>query len=642
MAAGNINFRSICSAASQQAGVRQRKLRVQAAKKGSSPWGTGGPKRGGGRADGSNGSASERGGHYTNGSGAAEKKTGGGTGTGPSAADSIPWKDTPKRQEMPSRRAKSGGGLGVGGGFGVSGAGAARARLASSRVAPPPETTFTDPVIVTLLDELSATESAPEPKWGTFCSHLGGEWVGQYAAYTPWEGKAEPAWLDERGKYINVVYTRALEQRAKYPAQDDSQGQAGPQHAAPTATVAVPGASPTIEETHTADLLIRKIGRCTKLAALPDLRLRPLQGGAPMAAAQVGQVEAEEGKEDDDDVDVEALTFNSDGVVVFDGANYSAGPEYIGQQSIKLVSNEAIVGLSEDEESREEALAARVRSNTAASTSAPTKASGRAASEDVGMDIDEDEDEESTLIPTSTSVFEQCLVDWGSRTRMRLKLTLRIGQLDNGEVDVEVLRILLFTEEWLGPASTERLTYPLDGVKVLARPCTDLPRPTPTQLQGSWNVFTVSATGIDEVDPLSGEEQVVWMYSSMEEQQLWDTSAAPPSGDDGGCFWLPGGIILSLRMVDNYVPVDLNLDSETDRSESGSQISSTGSRNNGNGNGNGNGAERTYPRGLCLGMGWLWREGSVSLIEREYDGYGYLREVRLGQAVKGGWSGGRM
>ncbi|GIL79715.1 hypothetical protein Vretifemale_9002 [Volvox reticuliferus] len=405
--------------------------------------------------------------------------------------------------------------------------------------------------------------------------------------------------------------------------------------------MAVQGASAAVEETHAADLLIRKIGRCTKLAALPDMRLRPLQKGTPMAAAEVEQAEVEE----DDDVDVEALAFNSDGVVVFDGANYSAGPEYIGQQSIKLVSNEAIVRLSEDEEDKrlvegdqEEAMAARVRSNDAASTSALSRSAGRTAAEDV----DEDEDEDSTLLPTTTSVFEQCLVDWGSRTRMRLKLTLKIGQLDNGEVDVEVLRILLFTEEWLGPASGERLAYPLDGVKVLARPCTELPRPTPAQLQGSWNVFTVSATGIDEVDPLSGEERVVWMYGSMEEQQLWGTSAAPPSGDDGGCFWLPGGIVLSLRMVDNYVPVDLDLDLESDGSESGSQISSNGSSYNGNGNGNGNRAQRTYPRGLCLGMGWLWREGSVSLIEREYDGYGYLREVRLAQAVKGGWSGGRM
>lgn len=36
-------------------------------------------------------------------------------------------------------------------------------------------------------------------------------------------GKPEPAWLDERGKYINVVYTRALEHRFKYTPQQPQQ-----------------------------------------------------------------------------------------------------------------------------------------------------------------------------------------------------------------------------------------------------------------------------------------------------------------------------------------------------------------------------------------------------------------------------------
>lgn len=44
----------------------------------------------------------------------------------------------------------------------------------------------------------------------------------------------------------------------------------------------------------------------------------------------------------------------------------------------------------------------------------------------------------STVTPTTTSVFEQCLVDWGRKLRVRVKMTLRIGQLPSGEVDVEV------------------------------------------------------------------------------------------------------------------------------------------------------------------------------------------------------------
>ena len=155
--------------------------------------------------------------------------------------------------------------------------------------------------------------------------------------------------------------------------------------------------------------------------------------------------------------------------------------------------------------------------------------------------------------------------------------------------------------------------------------------------------------------PTPGEERVVWVYSSTEEQQLWDASAQPPGGDEGGCYWLPGGVVVSLRMVDNYVPAD-SAEAQGDGSSSSEDESASGgvgSRqerkgqehavSNGNGNGSGKAAgARDYPRGLCLGMLWSWREGSVSQVEREYDGYGYLREVRLGQAVKGGWSGGRM
>ena len=129
----------------------------------------------------------------------------------------------------------------------------------------------------------------------------------------------------------------------------------------------------------------------------------------------------------------------------------------------------------------------------------------------------------------------------------------------------------------------------------------------------------------------------MWAYTSTEEQQLWDTSSAPPTGDDGGSYWLPGGIVLSLRMVDNYVPTEMDADSNG----SGSETDSAGTSGNGAANGNGKGS-RVYPRGLCLSTSWLWREGSVSVVEREYDGYGFLREVRLAQGVKGGWSGGRM
>ncbi|PNW72040.1 hypothetical protein CHLRE_16g684900v5 [Chlamydomonas reinhardtii] len=654
-------------------GGRRAQRQVLAAKKDSSPWSTGGPKRGagGGGAGGGGGSGSSGG----SGKGSKGSSTGG---------SSSPWKDTPSpRQGLPSKPAKAG-------------SGGAGSRL-GSRLAPPPEVTITDPVEVTLLDELTPSERAAEPKWDTFCSHMNGEWVGQYAAYTPWEGKPEPAWLDERGKYINVVYTRALEHRFKYTPQQPQQQlqqEEGQRQQGEAAAGQQGDAEVDVESEAAAvapmDVLLRKLGRCTKMAALADLRLPPEAAGlgaAGLASSSGSDSEAAAAAAAEADLDVEALAFNSDGIVVFDGGNYSAGPEYIGQQQVKYVNDEALEGLEDDEEDDEEeekAHSERAGSGVAASTSASAasggdraaggkgskavKAAAAKAADDDGMDDyldelfgpdedaeDEEDEDGSSVLPTTTSVFEQCLVDWGNRTRMRVKMTLRIGQMENGEVDVEVLRILLFHEQWLGPASAERLSAPLADIKLLQRPCTDLPRMRPEQMQGAWNVFTVSATGIDEADPFTGEERVVWVYSSTEEQQLWDASAQPPGGDEGGCYWLPGGVVVSLRMVDNYVPAD-SAEAQGDGSSSSEDESASGgvgSRqerkgqehavSNGNGNGSGKAAgARDYPRGLCLGMLWSWREGSVSQVEREYDGYGYLREVRLGQAVKGGWSGGRM
>jgi hypothetical protein len=49
-----------------------------------------------------------------------------------------------------------------------------------------PVLTISSPLEITLLEQ-GETEPAEEPKWGTFCNHLDGEWIGQYAAYTPWE-----------------------------------------------------------------------------------------------------------------------------------------------------------------------------------------------------------------------------------------------------------------------------------------------------------------------------------------------------------------------------------------------------------------------------------------------------------------------
>lgn len=46
----------------------------------------------------------------------------------------------------------------------------------------------------------------------------------------------------------------------------------------------------------------------------------------------------------------------------------------------------------------------------------------------------------------------------------------------------------------------------------------------------------------------------MWVYSGNEERQLWDTSSAPPSGDEGGTFWLPGGVTATIKVRAAAVP----------------------------------------------------------------------------------------
>ena len=141
---------------------------------------------------------------------------------------------------------------------------------------------------------------------------------------------------------------------------------------------------------------------------------------------------------DDSDVDVEGLPYNADGVVIFDGGAYSAGPEFIGPRELKLLP-------ATDGEEGDGAAP-----GTSPVSAAAASAQGGSAS---GGD-DEDEGEDSTVTAsTSTSIVEQSLVDWGSRLRMRCKVTLRIGHLpDNGEVDVEVrpeLNARLHMKPWI-------------------------------------------------------------------------------------------------------------------------------------------------------------------------------------------------
>lgn len=159
----------------------------------------------------------------------------------------------------------------------------------------------------------------------------------------------------------------------------------------------------------------------------------------------------------------------------------------------------------------------------------------------------------------------------------------------------------------------------------------------------------------------------MWVYSSREEQQQWhvpgitnsavlgdsilesssdsrsqQAAAAAAAGtlDDGGAggsFWLPGGAVVTLRMVP--IPSS-SADGHTEAKQQPNfgSPSSNGSSAVANSS---NSSSSKQARGLMIGLHWLIDDGSCEFVERQYDPDGELFEVRHGSAVLGGWCGGR-
>jgi hypothetical protein len=118
----------------------------------------------------------------TGGSGSSSgKPQGGGSGCGnKSQGGSKQQKPKPKGGQgfSPQQQGQ--------GGQGPPGQGDSATRTV--RAPPRPEVKLSPPLTTGILDVLSGWEPVPPPLWGTFCGHLEGEWLGQYAAYTPWGG----------------------------------------------------------------------------------------------------------------------------------------------------------------------------------------------------------------------------------------------------------------------------------------------------------------------------------------------------------------------------------------------------------------------------------------------------------------------
>lgn len=463
------------------------------------------------------------------------------------------------------------------------------------------------PIAITIEEVLAPPENVATPRWDTFCNHLSGEWIGQYGAYAPWSGEAEPVWQDSAGSSLLRALTRSREER-------------------------IVGEDEDADTADDADALVRRTARCGHPEEVAGLHVARL-------ARDVGT----------SDLDVDEVHFGHDeqGLVIYDGGTYSWGPEFIGprmvQETAAMRVAEAEGGEEEGEHGAEEQYEQDEEGQDASVAELLEEDESEGGlQEEWGWGEGEPGDAEAGYVQQSlldgqdsaadgegsgegggegvsgghVCVIEQCLAQSG-RERMRLVLTLRVAQPPGGELDVEVMRVVLHKEHWLGllPGSAAApRPPPARSLAALEHPCTELPRLQPRQLAGEWRSFTLSAVNVEDVDMATGLVRTMWVYSSAEDVQRWRLQKSG-AGDDGGTFWLPGGCLASLTMV----------------GVKGVGQHNSHSHGSGSSNSSGNGA---VARSLRLGFAWLPAPDRLYSVERWYDCFGALVEVRHTTAVR--------
>ncbi|KAM3733343.1 hypothetical protein ACB098_11G128400 [Castanea mollissima] len=211
------------------------------------------------------------------------------------------------------------------------------------------------------------------------------------------------------------------------------------------------------------------------------------------------------------------------------------------------------------------------------------------------VDIPIGEVDDSNYYLSPTFKFEQCLVK-GCHKRLRIIHTI---EFNNGGSDIQIMRIAVYEEEWVSPASLPDQSEPDFDLK----PFSQRKRTQPSELTGSWKVFEVSATPVFDEEMVAEESNgTPYVYlctetlkkRSLPENPVYFGEEEMLDMQDATVLWLPGG-------VTGYVDV----------SKEGI---------------------------LCIGVGWYSDEGINLVMERDYGVDGKLKEVRSKTEVKRRWS----
>ncbi|KAL2593386.1 hypothetical protein AAZV13_12G126600 [Glycine max] len=210
------------------------------------------------------------------------------------------------------------------------------------------------------------------------------------------------------------------------------------------------------------------------------------------------------------------------------------------------------------------------------------------------IDIPVGEYNDTKYYISPTFKFEQCLVK-GCHKRIRIVHTI---EFINGGSDIQILRVALYEEEWVSPASIDDQS----DTEFDAKPFSQRKRTKPSELTGSWKVFEVSATPVYDEESTEEGNAAPYVYLCMEnlkkrslpENTNYFGEEERLDMQDVTMLWLPGGVTCY---------VDINKDGI-----------------------------------LCIGVGWYSDEGINLVMERDYGLDGKLKEVRWKSEVKRRWS----
>jgi hypothetical protein len=404
---------------------------------------------------------------------------------------------------------------------------------------------------------LTGNEHVPEPLWSSWTGHVGGVWVGQCAAFQPTTGLAEPIALGgENGKTkLYALQQCCVEER---------------------------------EAAGDADVMVRRTARATTTT---ELEKEMAAGGALQFDPTLSV-----------DWEIEEITNGQEGLFIFDGGSYTAGPVLLCQDE-ELVAGRNGGGDGADDDDDPPALGSRTILDTDAlfrnnATSGTTTAVEMQAfntgdfedsNEDFvaveeedslvllddfdDCDSEEEEDEEdyeeyileeeSPPPQGCTTLIEHCM-QYGGEQRVRIRLTLAsllveddgdggsstsAAAAEHAELDVNLLRVSICREDWEGAPG--RYTASSQGASAKKEQAVSAAkRLRPKDIAGFWNVFEVIATTAADVDMRTGLPALIPIYTSREVQKLVQLPSKKfeeeQGGVSGGTLWLPHSVAVQL------------------------------------------------------------------------------------------------